>query len=117
MGGSKMAAGFDLYAAIPARADGQESSVTIPPHGKALINTDLAIKFDHIDVGPSCGLYARVAARSGLAWKQHVGVGAGVIDADYRGNVSVVLYNHSPMEPAVVKQGGRIAQLILERYE
>jgi len=115
--GSKLAAGFDLYAAVPVPADGGEALVTIPPHGKALIKTDIAVSFDHIDVGPGCGLYARVAPRSGLAWKQHVGVGAGVVDADYRGNVGVVLFNHSPCEPVVVRQGDRVAQLILERYE
>jgi len=115
--GSKLAAGFDLYAAVPVPADGGEALVTIPPHGKALIKTDIAVGFDHIDVGPGCGLYARVAPRSGLAWKQHVGVGAGVVDADYRGNVGVVLFNHSPCEPVVVRQGDRVAQLILERYE
>jgi len=115
--GSKLAAGFDLYAAVPAPADGSEATVTIPPHGKALIKTDIAVRFDHIDVGPGCGLYARVAPRSGLAWKQHVGIGAGVVDADYRGNVGVVMFNHSPSEPVVVRQGDRVAQLVLERYE
>ena len=38
--------------------------------------------------------YGRIAPRSGLAWKKHIDVGAGVIDADYRGNVGVVLFNH-----------------------
>jgi len=115
--GSTGAAGFDLYAAIPEPADGSEASVTIQPHGKALIKTDLAVKFDHIDVGLGCGLYARVAPRSSMAWKQHMGCGAGVVDADYRGNVGVVLFNHSATEAVVVRQGDRIAQLILEKYQ
>jgi deoxyuridine 5'-triphosphate nucleotidohydrolase len=51
-----------------------------------------------------------------LAWKNFVDVGAGVIDADYRGNVGVVLYNHST-DDFSIKKGDRIAQLILERIE
>jgi hypothetical protein len=49
-----------------------------------------------------------------LAWKNHIDVGAGVIDADYRGNVGVVLFNHSETD-FVINKGGRIAQLIIER--
>ena len=44
------------------------------------------------------GTYGRIAPRSGLAWKNHVDVGAGVIDQDYRGNVGVVLFNHAETE-------------------
>lgn len=54
------------------------------------------------------------APRSGLAWKNSIDVGAGVIDADYRGPVGVILYNHSDID-FEVKPGDRIAQLILER--
>ena len=61
------------------------------------------------------GVYGRVAPRSGLAAKKHIDVGAGVIDADYRGNVGVVLFNHAS-EPFKVENGDRIAQLILEKY-
>lgn len=60
------------------------------------------------------GTYGRVAPRSGLAWKNFIDVGAGVIDQDYRGNVGVILYNHSENE-FDVKKGDRIAQLICER--
>jgi len=42
-------------------------------------------------------------------------VGAGVIDADFRGAISVVLFNHSPTDTFHVREGDRIAQLILER--
>ncbi len=58
--------------------------------------------------------YARVAPRSGLAAKNFIDVGAGVIDFDYRGNVGVVLFNHGPND-FIVHIGDRIAQLILER--
>ena len=52
--------------------------------------------------------------RSGLAWKYHIDVGAGVIDRDYRGNVGVVLFNFSQVD-FDVHHGDRIAQLIIER--
>jgi dUTP pyrophosphatase len=71
------------------------------------VKTDLAI---------SCpaGTYGRVAPRSGLTVKKGVHVGAGVIDADYRGPVGVVLFNLGT-EPLVIEHGDRIAQLILEQ--
>jgi dUTP pyrophosphatase len=49
-----------------------------------------------------------------MAWKHHIDVGAGVIDADYRGNVGVVLFNLA-QNPYQVKKGDRIAQLVLEK--
>lgn len=55
-----------------------------------------------------------VSYRSGLAVKNGINVGAGVIDEDYRGEVCVVLFNHSD-QIFEVKKGNRIAQLILEK--
>ena len=60
----------------------------IPARGKGVAKTDLQIAI------PS-GTYARVAPRSGLAVKHFIDTGAGVVDEDYRGNVGVVLFNHS----------------------
>lgn len=60
------------------------------------------------------GCYGRVAPRSGLAAKNFIDVGAGVIDEDYRGNVGVVLFNHAAV-PFEIKKGDRIAQLICEQ--
>jgi len=97
--GSAQAAGFDLFAA--------EDSV-IPAGGKGIAKTNCAIKMPR-------GYYGRVAPRSGLAWKKHLDVGAGVIDEDYRGDVGVVLFNHAKEDFAVTK-GDRVAQLILEKY-
>eukprot|EP00199_Chlamydomonas_sp_CCMP681_P003147 CAMPEP_0119113478 /NCGR_PEP_ID=MMETSP1180-20130426/44071_1 /TAXON_ID=3052 ORGANISM="Chlamydomonas cf sp, Strain CCMP681" /NCGR_SAMPLE_ID=MMETSP1180 /ASSEMBLY_ACC=CAM_ASM_000741 /LENGTH=176 /DNA_ID=CAMNT_0007101581 /DNA_START=525 /DNA_END=1055 /DNA_ORIENTATION=+ len=97
--GSAFAAGYDLSSA--------DESVTVPARGKALVKTDLAIALPP-------GTYGRVAPRSGLAWKNSIHTGAGVIDEDYRGNVGVILFNLSD-EPFLVKRGDRIAQLILER--
>lgn len=97
--GSPYAAGYDLYSSM---------DCVIPPHGKALIKTDIsiAVPFGH---------YGRVAPRSGLAHKNFIDVGAGVIDEDYRGNVGVILFNHSPENEFNVSKGDRIAQLILEK--
>ena len=58
--------------------------------------------------------YARIAPRSGLAVKNFLDTGAGVVDYDYRGEVGVVLFNHAEVDYEV-KVGDRIAQLILER--
>lgn len=56
----------------------------------------------------------RIAPRSGLAAKNFIDTGAGVIDADYRGQVKVLLFNHSDVD-FVIKEHDRIAQLVLER--
>jgi deoxyuridine 5'-triphosphate nucleotidohydrolase len=66
-------------------------------------------------LGPQSLHRTRTAApRSGLAWKHFIDTGAGVIDADYRGEVKVLLFNHEDSDFAV-KQGDRVAQLIIER--
>jgi deoxyuridine 5'-triphosphate nucleotidohydrolase len=96
--GSEWSAGLDLSSA---------KNMTIPAGGRAVVPTDLAIACP-------AGTYGRIAPRSGLAVKKGIDVGAGVIDADYRGPVGVVLFNLG--EHALeVKQGDRIAQLILEQ--
>lgn len=79
----------------------------VPARGKALVKTDIQIEVPF-------GTYGRVAPRSGLAHKNFIDVGAGVIDQDYRGNVGVILFNHSEVD-FDVKKGDRIAQLICER--
>lgn len=96
--GSSLAAGYDLSSAVDTK---------VPARGKALVPTDLSIAIPE-------GTYARVAPRSGLAWKHSIDVGAGVIDADYRGPVGVILFNFSD-DDFEVKVGDRIAQLIIER--
>ncbi|KAH9179992.1 dUTP pyrophosphatase [Lactarius sanguifluus] len=98
--GSALAAGYDLYSA--------EKKV-IPARGKALVDTQLSIA-----VPP--GTYGRVAPRSGLASKFMIDTGAGVVDADYRGVLYVLLFNHSDTD-FTVDEGDRIAQLVIERIE
>lgn len=80
---------------------------TVPAHGREVVKTDLQVEIPD-------GCYGRVAPRSGLAVKNFIDVGAGVIDQDYRGNVGVVLFNHSE-NSFEVKKGDRIAQLICEQ--
>jgi dUTP pyrophosphatase len=89
--------GYDLHAA---------QDTFINPRGKAVVATDLIIC-----VPP--GHYGRVAPRSGLAARDGIDVGAGVIDPDYRGPVGIVLFNHSDKE-FHIKKYDRVAQLILE---
>jgi dUTP pyrophosphatase len=96
--GTDQAAGYDLYAAQNAEID---------PLKRALIKTNISIAIPK-------GYYGRIAPRSGLAYKNGIDVMAGVIDSDYRGDVGVILYN-TGVDVFKVKQGDRIAQLIIEK--
>ncbi|OJD12326.1 deoxyuridine 5'-triphosphate nucleotidohydrolase [Emergomyces pasteurianus Ep9510] len=96
--GSAFAAGYDLYCA---------KAIVIPAKGKGLVDTGLAIAVPE-------GTYGRIAPRSGLASKHFIDTGAGVIDADYRGEVKVLLFNFSDAD-FTINEGDRIAQLVLER--
>ena len=78
----------------------------VAARGKAVIPTDLKVAVPH-------GTYGRVAPRSGLAAKNFIDVGAGVVDEDYRGPLGVVLFNHAEV-PFQVKQGDRIAQVTIQ---
>lgn len=100
--GSADAAGWDLYAAIP-------YPITIAPGTNYPVPTDLAMEI------PS-GYWGGIYARSGLACKRGLRPSnlVGVIDADYRGNVIVSLYNDS-LVPQTIEPGDRIAQFILHK--
>lgn len=91
------AAGYDLACSAP---------FFLPGWGQAVAPTGLAI-------GVPPGHYGRVAERSGLALRSGVGVGGGVIDADYTGEVRVILYNRGG-DPVHFRAGDRVAQLIIE---
>lgn len=95
---SPHAAGYDLFSAV---------ETTIPARGKQLVATDISIAVPE-------GHYGRVAPRSGLAHKHFIDVGAGVIDADYRGPLGVILFNFGETDFKIQK-GDRIAQIIMER--
>lgn len=91
-------AGYDLYAV---------QQVNIDPMQLAMVPTGIAIS-----IPPDC--YGRIAPRSGLAWKHQLDVFAGVVDSSYRGEVKVLLKNHS-LQTVTLQPGDRVAQLIFER--
>ncbi|KAK7623426.1 dUTPase-like protein [Phyllosticta paracitricarpa] len=96
--GSTFAAGYDIYSS---------ETVTIPKRGRGLVPTGIRIALP-------AGTYGRIAPRSGLAAKHGIDTLAGVIDADYRGDVGVLLANLSD-EDFDITPGDRIAQLVVER--
>jgi len=97
-------AGMDLRANL-------ESPVTIKPMERCLVPTGLFIELP-------AGYEAQVRPRSGLAVKHGVTVlnSPGTIDADYRGEIKVILVNLSGQE-FVIHHGDRIAQMIIARHE
>ena len=103
---TESAAGMDLRAAV---AD--DGPVTLAPGGRALIPTGLSIALP-------VGFEAQVRPRSGLALKHGLTClnSPGTIDADYRGEVGVILANLGS-EPFVVRRGERVAQLVIARCE
>jgi dUTP pyrophosphatase len=96
------AAGLDLMAAVP-----ENEPMTLAPGRYALVPTGLAIALP-------AGHEAQVRPRSGLAAKHGVTVlnSPGTIDADYRGEIKVILINHGAA-PFVIKRGERIAQMVI----
>lgn len=96
--GSEASAGWDLYCI---------ESVDIPPGRQALLPTGLAF-------GIPAGWYGRIAPRSGIALAYAYNVHAGVIDADYTGEVKVALVNHGD-HTIEFRRDDRIAQMIVER--
>jgi dUTP pyrophosphatase len=98
--GSALAAGADLYACL-------EEPVTIGPGETYWVSTGIALE---VPVGCAGLAYARssLGANRGLAPANK----AGVVDSDYRGEVRVVLFNHSP-EPQTINPGERVAQFVI----
>ena len=100
-----LSAGMDIKAFLP------DGSVTLKPLERALIKTGLFIELPE-------GYEAQMRPRSGLALKKGITLlnTPGTIDADYRGEVCVILINLS-QEPFVINDGERIAQLVIARHE
>jgi dUTP pyrophosphatase len=101
---TSLSAGMDLRAYA-------EEPITLNPGERKLIKTGLHIELPE-------GYEAQVRPRSGLAFKKGITVlnSPGTIDADYRGDVGVILINHSNEEFAV-NNGDRIAQLVISKFE
>lgn len=99
---SALAAGLDLIAAVPA-----ETPLVISPGARALIPTGIAIALGE-------GFEAQVRPRSGLASRHGLTVlnAPGTVDADYRGEIQVLMINHGT-ESVSVTRGMRIAQLVI----
>lgn len=97
------AAGVDLYAAV-------SEDIALKPGEHKLIPTGISIAIPE-------GYEAQVRPRSGLAYKKGISVvnSPGTIDADYRGEVGVILINHG-QEDFVIKRAERIAQMVITPY-
>ena len=92
------AAGLDLFAT---------HEISINPGKRARVKTDIQVAIPR-------GFYGRIAPRSGLTWEKGLDVGGGVVDADFRGSIDVILFNHGS-ETAQISCHDRIAQLIIEK--
>ena len=101
---TQASAGMDLRAGIP-------EDIVLKPLERAIVKTGLFIALPE-------GFEAQVRPRSGLAAKKGITVlnAPGTIDADYRGEIGVILVNLSN-EAFTVKSGDRIAQLVITRHE
>src|SRR3989440_7140848 len=96
--GSRAAAGLDLYSI---------EAVSLKPGQRAVARTGLAVAVPQ-------GFYGRLAPRSGLATKKGLDVLAGVIDADYRGEIGCLVYN-AGSEVIELPEQSKICQLIIEQ--
>ncbi|MCH5222212.1 MAG: dUTP diphosphatase [Muribaculaceae bacterium] len=98
------AAGMDLRAAV-------DAPVVIQPGERTLIPTGLKVELP-------AGYEMQLRPRSGLAIRSGITLlnSPGTIDADYRGEIGVILINHSD-EPFTVERGDRICQMVVARYE
>ena len=99
-----LSAGVDLRANL-------DAPITLPPMGRCLVPTGLRIALP-------AGYEAQVRPRSGLALKHGITLlnTPGTIDADYRGEIGVIMANLSA-EPFIIADGDRIAQLVVARHE
>jgi dUTP pyrophosphatase len=93
-------AGLDLFSS---------ENVTIPSKKWAAVSTGISISIPD-------GNYARIAPRSGLAFKHGIDVFAGVVDSGYRGEIKAILYNASD-DDYTISINDKIAQLIIEKCQ
>jgi dUTP pyrophosphatase len=97
-------AGMDMRANL-------SESITIEPLGRVMVPTGIHIQLPD-------GYEAQIRPRSGLAAKHGIGIvnSPGTIDADYRGEIKIILVNLSN-QPFLLNPGERIAQMVIARYE
>ena len=97
-------AGMDLYAFL-------EKEINLAAGERVLVPTGIHIELPQ-------GYEAQIRPRSGLAYKHGIGMvnAPGTIDADYRGDIGVLLINHGKGD-FVIKSGERIAQMVIAKYE
>lgn len=101
-------AGADIYANPLHESSGERvESVWLEPRSRVLIHSGFKIALPH-------GYRARIESRSGIALSDGIEVGAGLIDQGYRGEVGVILHNHTD-KPFLVERGLRIAQICVEK--
>jgi len=98
--GPRLLAGHDLYAL---------ESFLIPARGQKLVGTGIAIGIPQVT-------YARIAPGSGFVHKEIIAIGGGVIDADYMGEVKVIMINHGK-KASQVEEGDRNAQMIIDKID
>ena len=110
--GSNGAAGLDLCA---------YQDHTVIPGERKLIPTGICVQWKptylHDEIENPSEYYLRIAPRSGLAVKNCIDIGAGVIDSDYRGEIKICIINNSNSKVLEITHGDRIAQGILERIK
>ena len=101
---TEQAAGMDVVACIA-------GTITLEPHQRTIVPTGLAIALP-------VGYEAQIRGRSGMAAKFGVmpANGIGTIDADYRGEIGVILLNTSD-EAFIIEPGMRVAQMVIAKYE
>lgn len=99
-----LSAGMDLYA-------NNQEPITLQSLDRVLIPTGLYIELPQ-------GYEAQIRPRSGLAWKHGISIpnSPGTIDADYRGEIKVMLV-HLGKEPFTINKGERIAQMVIAKHE
>jgi dUTP pyrophosphatase len=100
---TSLSAGMDLYADLSADA-------VLSPGARLLVPTGIAIALPE-------GYEAQIRPRSGLALQHGISLvnAPGTIDADYRGEIGVILINHGEV-PFLLKRGERIAQMVVARF-
>ena len=99
---TKNSTGFDLYAFDEA---------VILPGQRAVIGTGLKV------TSLPQGTYGRLCSVTGMSIKHGIEVGGGIIEPGYNDEIKVVLYNHDPKKAFALKQGYKIAHLIIDKYD